>query len=62
MKVNDRVMVTSAISKGSIGVVDFFNNGKVFVWFDNPITVIDDEIKIDNVYEISILESELTIV
>ena len=56
------VKVISDVSKGSIGVVDFFNNGKVFVWFVNPITVFEDGIKIDNVYEISVLESELTIV
>jgi hypothetical protein len=61
MKVNDRVKVISDVSKGSIGVVDFFENGKVFVWFDNPVTVIEDGTKIDNVYEISIAESDLCI-
>ena len=61
MKVNDRVMITSDVSKGSIGVVEGFDNGKVFVWFDDPVTVIEDGIKIDNVYEISVLESELCI-
>ncbi len=61
MKVNDRVKVISDVSKGSIGVVEGFDNGKVFVWFDNPVTVIEDGIKIDNVYEISIAESELCI-
>jgi hypothetical protein len=61
VKVNDMVKVISDVSKGSIGVVEGFDNGKVFVWFDDPVTVIEDGIKIDNVYEISVLESELCI-
>ena len=58
---NDRVRVISDVSKGSIGVVDFFDNGKVFVWFENPITVFELGIEIDNVYEISVSEGDLTV-
>ena len=34
MKVNDMVKVISDVSKGSVGVVEGFDNGKVFVWFE----------------------------
>lgn len=61
MKVNDRVRVTSDVSRGSVGVVDFFDNGKVFVWFENPITIFEHGIVIDNVYEISVSEGDLAV-